>query len=42
VFAGNLPDVVPLPPRKDSIAVPAGGYVVLRFHADNPGECTAK
>lgn len=25
------------PPRKDTIAVPNNGYVVLRFRADNPG-----
>ena len=25
------------PPQKDSIIVPTGGYVVIRFKADNPG-----
>ena len=25
-------------PHKDSITVPDGGYVVLRFRADNPGK----
>ena len=30
-------------PLKDSIAVPVGGYVVIRFKADNPGElCNRK
>jgi FtsP/CotA-like multicopper oxidase with cupredoxin domain len=31
-----------LPPAKDTIAVPNNGYVVFRFRADNPGECTNK
>ena len=26
------------PPRKDTIQVPAGGYVVIRFKSDNPGK----
>ena len=25
-------------PYKDTVLVPAGGYVVVRFHADNPGK----
>jgi hypothetical protein len=25
------------PPQKDTIIVPTGGYVVIRFKADNPG-----
>ena len=25
------------PPRKDTVIVPVGGYVVIRFEADNPG-----
>lgn len=27
-----------LPARKDTIAVPSGGYAAVRFRADNPGE----
>jgi FtsP/CotA-like multicopper oxidase with cupredoxin domain len=26
------------PVRQDTFSVPAGGYIVLRFKADNPGE----
>ena len=26
------------PPIKDTVTVPDGGYTVLRFKADNPGE----
>ena len=26
------------PPVKDTITVPPGGYVVIRFKADNPGK----
>lgn len=25
------------PPLKDTIQVPSGGYVILRFYANNPG-----
>ena len=25
------------PPLKDTVTVPAGGYTVIRFHANNPG-----
>ena len=25
------------PPQKDTVIVPVGGYVVIRFRADNPG-----
>ena len=25
------------PPEKDTVIVPVGGYVVIRFRADNPG-----
>ncbi|XP_053386681.1 uncharacterized protein LOC123538503 [Mercenaria mercenaria] len=35
---GNIPGVdLRRAPRKDTITVPAGGYVVIRFVADNPG-----
>ena len=33
---GNIP-IIPLPPRKDTVFVPVGGYVVLRFRSDNIG-----
>jgi len=29
-----------LPARKDTIAVPSGGYAAVRFKADNPGKTT--
>lgn len=36
--AGNLPDLnLRNPPLKDTVVVPRGGYVVLRFYLDNPG-----
>ena len=25
-------------PIKDTVTVPDGGYTIVRFHADNPGE----
>ena len=28
------------PPVKDTLTVPPGGYVVIRFKADNPGNIT--
>ena len=35
---GNVPDVeLAKPPRKDTIIVPLGGYVVVRIRANNPG-----
>lgn len=35
---GNVPGLeLARPPRKDTIIVPTGGYVVLRIRADNPG-----
>ncbi|XP_053409258.1 uncharacterized protein LOC128559972 [Mercenaria mercenaria] len=35
---GNIPGVdLTRAPRKDTITVPAGGYAVVRFVADNPG-----
>ena len=35
---GNVPDVeLSRPPRKDTIIVPSGGYVVIRIKANNPG-----
>lgn len=35
---GNLPDLnLRNPPLKDTVVVPRGGYVVLRFYLDNPG-----
>lgn len=24
---------------KDTVTVPDGGYTIVRFHANNPGEC---
>ena len=36
---GNHPDAIgPYAPRKDTVLVPVGGYIVLRFKADNPGK----
>ena len=35
---GNVPNLnLDRPPRKDTIIVPSGGYVVVRIRADNPG-----
>lgn len=35
---GNIPGLeLQRPPRKDTIIVPTGGYVVLRIRANNPG-----
>ncbi|WAR04554.1 LAC1-like protein [Mya arenaria] len=35
---GNIPGIdLERAPFKDTITVPAGGYVVIRFRADNPG-----
>ncbi|XP_060559409.1 uncharacterized protein LOC132719624 [Ruditapes philippinarum] len=34
---GNIPGQNPKPPTKDTIVVPTGGYVVIRFISDNPG-----
>lgn len=35
---GNYPSLnFDKPPQKDTIVVPSGGYVVIRFKADNPG-----
>lgn len=35
---GNYPTLnLDKPPQKDTIVVPSGGYVVIRFKADNPG-----
>lgn len=35
---GNIPGVnLVNPPLKDSVNVPANGYVIIRFMADNPG-----
>ncbi|KAK6186504.1 hypothetical protein SNE40_008533 [Patella caerulea] len=37
-FGGNVPGLELMnPPRKDTIIVPSGGYVVVRIKADNPG-----
>ncbi|CAH1789304.1 unnamed protein product, partial [Owenia fusiformis] len=37
-YNGNIPGIVNQgAPRKDTVLVPAGGYVVVRFKADNPG-----
>ena len=38
LFAGNIPDVKFPLVRKDTVAIPAGGYVILRLKADNPGK----
>ena len=36
---GNVPDIKELnPPEKDTVILPAGGYVVVRFRANNPGK----
>ena len=38
---GNVPGTITNgAPYKDSINVPAGGYVVIRLIADNPGKLT--
>lgn len=34
---GNVPGLNHRPPEKDTIIVPTGGYVVIRFRSDNPG-----
>ncbi|XP_022309994.2 uncharacterized protein LOC111115523 [Crassostrea virginica] len=35
---GNIPDLNLIdPPIKDTVNVPANGYVIIRFKADNPG-----
>ncbi|XP_060580427.1 uncharacterized protein LOC132737186 isoform X1 [Ruditapes philippinarum] len=34
---GRVPDMSSKPPQKDTIVVPTGGYVVIRFRSDNPG-----
>lgn len=34
---GNIPGLNDDPPEKDTIIVPTGGYVVVRFLSDNPG-----
>ncbi|XP_045167091.2 uncharacterized protein LOC123530385 [Mercenaria mercenaria] len=34
---GNVPGLNRQPPQKDTIIVPTGGYVVIRFRSDNPG-----
>ena len=40
-LGGNIPGLNEInPPLKDTVIVPAGGYVVIRFLADNPGEDT--
>jgi L-ascorbate oxidase len=35
--SGMLPRNFDRPPLKDSVTVPAGGYTIIRFLADNPG-----
>jgi len=36
---GNIPGLnLKNPPRKDTVIVPTGGYVVLRIRSDNPGK----
>ena len=35
---GHIPDIITQgAPLKDTVFVPAGGYIVIRFLADNPG-----
>ena len=35
---GDVPGIISHgAPLKDSVTIPAGGYVVIRFLADNPG-----
>ncbi|XP_052803582.1 uncharacterized protein LOC128233774 [Mya arenaria] len=34
---GNIPGLSDDPPQKDTIVLPTGGYVVIRFISDNPG-----
>ena len=37
-LGGNLPNPnIVNPPEKDTAIVPSGGYMVVRFRADNPG-----
>ncbi|XP_053376805.1 uncharacterized protein LOC123529415 [Mercenaria mercenaria] len=36
-IGGNIPGQNVYPPLKDTIVVPTGGYVVVRFISDNPG-----
>lgn len=38
---GNIPGLNLMnPPIKDTVSVPAHGYVIIRFVADNPGTCS--
>ena len=38
-YDGNVPGLnLKNPPRKDTIIIPTGGYVVLRIRSDNPGK----
>ena len=42
-MSGNVSGAITeAPPNKDTIAIPVGGYVVVRFRANNPGKCTLK
>ena len=36
---GEIPRKLDREIKKDTVAVPDGGYTLLRFHATNPGFC---
>ena len=36
--SGQLKRKLTKAPRKDTVPVPDGGYAIIRFKADNPGE----
>ena len=36
--SGQLKRKLTKAPRKDTVPVPDGGYTIIRFKADNPGE----
>ncbi len=37
-LSGSIPNSIPeSPPLKDTVILPVGGYVVVRFKTDNPG-----
>jgi len=38
----NVTAVSSAPPLKDTIAVPSGGYTVIKFKAENPGKLTLR
>ena len=39
---GYVPGLTETPVVKDTVIIPAGGYVIVRFLADNPGKSSNK